>query len=213
MKKEFILSLALLVLSAAGLKAQVTVGANKVPRATLDVVVADPATATTAVGIIAPNLTGVQIQALTDANVYGTDQTGVIVYVTSAVAAPAGKTVNITAAGYYYFDGSVWQPFGGKTSSSTVQGNVTTVSTAAYTVKNTDYLIYTTGPACTITFPASPAFTAADAGKTIVVFNNNADGTSANTVLGVNLGNPANNFGRGLILVWTGTAWAAVSFS
>ena len=37
-------------------------------------------------------------------------QTGAIVYATEAVlAAPAGKTANITTKGYYYFDGVLWQ--------------------------------------------------------------------------------------------------------
>jgi hypothetical protein len=58
-------------------------------------------------GVIAPRLTGDQIHAKDDA--YGSDQTGAIVYATAKVTTASPKTINITAVGYYYFDGSIWQ--------------------------------------------------------------------------------------------------------
>lgn len=71
------------------------------PVATLDVV-AGSTGATTAEGFIAPRLTGDQ---LADKNaLYVAAQNGAIVYVTDAATAPAGKTLNITASGYYYYD-------------------------------------------------------------------------------------------------------------
>jgi uncharacterized protein (TIGR02145 family) len=79
------------------------------PKATLDVT-GTPASTTTADGIIAPRLTGDQLAAK-DA-VYLADQTGAQVYVTAAATTPAGKTVNVTAPGYYYFDGAAWQKVG-----------------------------------------------------------------------------------------------------
>lgn len=78
---------------------------NTTPKATLDVT-GTPATATTADGIIAPRLTGDQLAAKT---AYGADQTAAQVYVTAAATTPAGATVNVTAPGYYYFDGAAWQ--------------------------------------------------------------------------------------------------------
>jgi len=39
---------------------------------------------------------------------YTTDQKGALVYVTLVDVATIPQTVNITAAGYYYFDGAVW---------------------------------------------------------------------------------------------------------
>lgn len=75
------------------------------PATTLDVV-GLPTTATKADGIIAPRLTGDQLRAKN--NVYNAEQTGALVYATAADTAPAGKTVNVTSAGYYYFDGAVW---------------------------------------------------------------------------------------------------------
>lgn len=83
---------------------------NESPKATLDVT-AKTTTPATAEGIIAPRLTGDQIQGK-DAK-YLAEQTGTIVYATSAVTGtPAGKTINITEAGYYYFDGLIWQKHG-----------------------------------------------------------------------------------------------------
>ena len=76
------------------------------PAATLDVVAknADPAVVD---GVIAPRLTGDELQAK-DA-VYLAPQTGALVYATSAVTTPGGtKTANVTSAGYYYFNGAVW---------------------------------------------------------------------------------------------------------
>jgi hypothetical protein len=66
---------------------------------------------TTAEGIIAPNLTRAQ---LIDKDIrYTVLQKGAIVYVTAIDGVKTAKTTKITTAGYYYFDGSVWQPFGG----------------------------------------------------------------------------------------------------
>ena len=105
MKKKHFLMAALIVLSAVGISAQVTVGSIDNPKATLDVVAIPDYME--AEGIIAPRLTGDRIQEK-DA-MYGAEQTGAIVYATAAAGMPEGKTANMTAAGYYYFDGSLWQ--------------------------------------------------------------------------------------------------------
>jgi len=81
---------------------------NESPKATLDVSV-HPTDNTKPEGIIAPRLTGNQIQ--NKDTQYDLPQKGTIVYATAATAAPAGKTINITSEGYYYFDGSIWQKF------------------------------------------------------------------------------------------------------
>lgn len=71
------------------------------PAATFEVV-ASSTGATTAEGFIAPRLTGDQ---LADKNAqYTAAQNGTIVFVTHAATAPAGKTKNLTVAGYYYYD-------------------------------------------------------------------------------------------------------------
>ena len=109
---------------AAGLMsfAQVGVGTTT-PTTTLDVV-GDAATATSLDGITAPRLTGDQLSAKT----YTATETGALVYVTAADTTPTGQTINVTAAGYYYFDGSVWNHWslgagGGGTSIADADGN------------------------------------------------------------------------------------------
>lgn len=80
------------------------------PNATLEVS-GVPTNTSVLDGIIAPKITGDQLKAKT----YTTDQTGALVYVTegASTANQVGQTVNVSGAGYYYFDGSVWQTFKG----------------------------------------------------------------------------------------------------
>lgn len=58
-------------------------------------------------GLVAPRLSGDQIKA-GDAQ-YTSDHKGNIIYATSPVGIPSLKTINITAEGYYFFDGNAWQ--------------------------------------------------------------------------------------------------------
>ncbi|REC79754.1 hypothetical protein DRF60_04960 [Chryseobacterium elymi] len=104
MKKNIILLGALVVSSLA--YSQVGIN-NETPKATLDVSAKTPSTA--AEGIIAPRLSGDDIKGKDGQ--YLADQKGAIVYATSAVGTPSVKTANITAEGYYYFDGTIWQKF------------------------------------------------------------------------------------------------------
>jgi len=114
-----IITLAVLFISLI-IQAQVGIN-NTSPKATLDIT-AKTTGSTTAEGLIAPRLEGVDIKGK-DAK-YDTAQKGAIVYALSAVASPSTKTANITAEGYYYFDGSVWQ----KLSNSSVPAVVITSS-------------------------------------------------------------------------------------
>ncbi|WP_449388969.1 hypothetical protein [Chryseobacterium lineare] len=105
---KHLITTAVLLFSAIAF-AQVGIN-NTSPKATLDI------TAKTngikPEGLIIPQLTGDQIRAATTATptpVYGSNQKGLIIYATVADSAPAGATANITAPGYYYFDGSIWQ--------------------------------------------------------------------------------------------------------
>ena len=102
--------LGMMVLAPMGASAQVTIGSGDLPAATLDVV-ATKTDGSTAEGVIAPRLTLAQLKAA-DAR-YLAAQTGAIVYVTDATGGTTAKTANVTAAGYYYFDGTVWQKMGG----------------------------------------------------------------------------------------------------
>ena len=129
--------MSLLVISGSSLlNAQVTVGSNIPPNVTLDVVAADPSNTTTPEGVIAPRLTGDQIKAKDD--IYGTPQNGAIVYATSAVSGVlAGKTRNINAQGYYYYDApnSVWHAIKPQAL------NITDVKTGSYVIGATDDVV------------------------------------------------------------------------
>ncbi len=106
MKKN--LSAAAALFLSAALYAQVGVN-NTSPKATFDVT-AKTTDGSKPEGLIVPRLTGNQIQSA-DAQ-YGSDQKGAMIYATAAVTSSTSKTVNITAEGYYYFDGSLWQKMG-----------------------------------------------------------------------------------------------------
>lgn len=109
MKKLFTTLMIILSLYSFG-----QVGVNTTdPKATLDVV-ASPSDATKVDGFIAPRLTGAELKSKdalyqpTTPSVAG--QTGAIVYITTplAVTDTSAKTINVTYAGYYYFNGSQW---------------------------------------------------------------------------------------------------------
>lgn len=102
---------AFILLSGFGNAQTGNVGINTTtPQATLDIV-GQPANPNKADGVIAPRLLGDELKAKD--SFYGAVQTGSIVYVTAAAAPTTTKTVNVTAPGYYYFDGAVWQSFKG----------------------------------------------------------------------------------------------------
>ncbi len=96
------------VLSASMIYAQEgRVGINTTePKATLDVT-ASATDLTRTDGFIAPRLTGNQLK--NKDSKYTNEQTGAIVYATEAASPTTAKTINVTEAGYYYFDGTVWQ--------------------------------------------------------------------------------------------------------
>jgi len=81
---------------------------NTSPKATLDIT-AKTTDGSKPEGLIIPQLSGSNIHTATAAGVYGSNQKGLIIYATSADSSPTGATANITAAGYYYFDGTNWQ--------------------------------------------------------------------------------------------------------
>ncbi|NIF04949.1 hypothetical protein F3J23_05795 [Chryseobacterium sp. Tr-659] len=117
MKRTFILACLLAAVCLS--KAQVGINTSS-PAATLDVVAkTSGTTAGTPEGLISPRLTLSDLNLKSSA--YTAAQTGTLVYVTNASnAAPSGKTINITAIGYYYFDGTLWQKMSGNASSDNI---------------------------------------------------------------------------------------------
>lgn len=83
------------------------------PQSTLDV---SADNSTIAAGIIAPRQTRQQL--ITKSTGYTANQKGAIVYVTDISGGISTATTNITEIGYYYFDGSLWQPFSSASSGS-----------------------------------------------------------------------------------------------
>ena len=116
------------------LNAQVTIGSNAAPNATLDVVASDISDATVPEGIITPRLSLTELKAKDAA--YGPNQTGAIVYVTNATGGTTDKTKYILSAPcHYWFDGSVWRALGNPPL------NITPVQPDSYVVTLADDVI------------------------------------------------------------------------
>jgi|GEM_PF-1279911 len=117
MDKKFIKvgAIALMMMSGASLNAQVGIN-NETPQATLDVTAKAPGVSPE--GIISPRVTlnDLNTAAAATPAVYGTAQTGAVVYVNDiAGGSTAMQTEKVTAVGYYYFDGLKWQAMSGGT--------------------------------------------------------------------------------------------------
>jgi hypothetical protein len=110
----------LLLLCSVTIFSQVGVGTTT-PQTTLDIV-GDPTDSSVLDGVIAPRLTGDQLSPKT----YAAAQTAAIVYVTAADSSPSGQTVNVTEAGYYYFDGTEWVVIAPHSNDWKIAGNANT---------------------------------------------------------------------------------------
>lgn len=117
------------------------VGINtETPHATFDVT-GKPDNASQLDGIIAPRITGEQLRLKT----YTPLQTGAIVYVTNAAVSPLdNQVVNVSALGYYYFDGSVWQKMSTSSSAGIVPEPWNEALTTNFATSNTQN-IYQSG--------------------------------------------------------------------
>ncbi len=102
---------------------------------------------------------------------------------------------------------SNWEPksLPGAVSYSGMRGTVTTVTATTYTLQDTDYAVITNNATgVTITMPN---LTAADAGRTVFIFNNNT-AAMANSFGGtIPTGVQTQNQFRAMELMWTGTIW------
>lgn len=177
--------------------------ATSTPAATLDVAAkAATGTGTSVDGIMIPRVTRERAGSMASVPV------STLVYISEvATGAQSGATANVDAAGFYYSDGSVWQKLGGSSAApvyQNIRGGVAIV-TASYTIQPGDYTVITkASSAVTITFPN---LTAADAGRTVWIYNQNSV-TAANSFVNISTGT-VNNGGqfRGFVAIWTGAEW------
>jgi len=154
--KKFLLTTTMLVGFVAIAQAQQgRVGINTTtPAATLDVV-GTPADATRPDALLVPRITRGQLQAK-DA-VYTAAQNGALAFVSSiADGAATGKAINVTAVGFYYYDGTTtntWIAVGG---GAPVTPTSVKSLTSSYTILPTDdVLLFTTTAGVTLNLPAT----------------------------------------------------------
>lgn len=78
------------------------------PNASLDIV-GNPTSVSATDGVIIPKISGNELKAK-DA-LYSSVQTGTLIYVTSAASPTTTKTTEVTAAGFYIFNGTIWKSY------------------------------------------------------------------------------------------------------
>ena len=133
MKKIILLSC--LILSCAHLYAQTGIGTTD-PKSTLDIN-GKPTLTTVTDGLLPPRILRSQ---LINKIGYGTDQTGVIIYVTDLSGTNNAQTINITEIGFYYFDGNVWKKLN-KNLETTYETIIIGTGNQTITVRDADKIV------------------------------------------------------------------------
>lgn len=175
---------------------------NENPSATLDIT-GNPADPAKFDGIIAPRITGTQLRAKN----YTTSQNGAVVFVTQEDTSPAGQTVDVTASGYYYFDGSSGKWI--KLLSAAATQKIKSMSSG--TVSADDYTVLVGG---NITLPSA---TSTNRGKVYQLINDTSGNVTITGTFRINGGNFSNyglnnsDLGRGIVVQSTGSAWVITS--
>ncbi|WP_415328636.1 hypothetical protein [Chryseobacterium sp. MMS23-Vi53] len=227
MKKILLTATMLVGFAAVSQAQQGRVGINTTnPAGTLDIT-ADVSAAGNAKpdALLVPRMTRAQLEAKNAAYANGTaatNQNGALVFVSSiADGTGTGKTVNVTATGFYYYDApaAVWRAMGGGAPAvqryEGTRGSVTILTNSAtYTATASDFFIITKtgGGAMTIELPDPVA----NVGRLIYVANANT-GTGTLTVQNAGgaptalVGSMAQN--RAKAFVSDGTTWVSISFN
>ncbi|MBB6370996.1 hypothetical protein [Chryseobacterium shigense] len=176
MKNYFIITGFLLINSLT--RAQVGINTG-FPQATLDIVSSSAPSIPD--GIIAPRLTGNSLKSK-DA-LYGTNQNGAIVFVTQAASPTTTKTIEVTKAGYFYYDAAAvkWIAF---------QPNTTNIlGSSANTITSTINGVSASAPAVNSVSNTSTANS-----NTLTTTVNGVTGASVNLVKSVSNDVSATNF-------------------
>ncbi|RXM50092.1 MULTISPECIES: hypothetical protein [unclassified Chryseobacterium] len=214
--KKFLLTATMLVAFTALSKAQQgRVGINTTtPAATLDVV-ANAADASRPDALLIPRLTRAELEtkntAYADGNATASSaQNGALVFVTGLGGNGTGKTVNVTAPGFYYYDGTngnnVWKTLGGS-GVAKVPSIRTSATGTDLSANDLDGYVYISTNADLSSIPVS----AATKGRTITLVKVGGpnpltvNGMSANSV------NSLGQNGRGLAFIYDGAAWQSYS--
>lgn len=175
---------------------------NENPSATLDIT-GNPADPAKFDGIIAPRITGTQLRAKN----YTGSQNGAVVFVTQEDTSPAGQTVDVTASGYYYFDGSSGKWI--KLLSAAATQKIKSMYSG--TVAADDYTVLVGG---NITLPSA---TSTNRGKVYQLINDTSGNVTITGTFRINGGNFSNyglnnsDLGRGIVVQSTGSAWVIIS--
>ncbi|OCA69867.1 hypothetical protein BBH99_03510 [Chryseobacterium contaminans] len=214
--KKFLLTATMLVAFTALSKAQQgRVGINtSTPAATLDVV-ANAADTSRPDALLVPRLTRAELEtkntAYADATTTPSAQNGALVFVTGLGGNGTGKTVNVTAPGFYYYDGTagnnVWKALGGGGTVSAPVSVRTSTTGNDFTAADLNGYVFLTGN--TADFTAFPA-NAGNKGKTITVVRTGTQNITINGISSTSV-NSIQVAGRGIAFVSDGTSWQSFS--
>lgn len=144
MKKILLTATLLVGLSAMSNAQDKGVGINTTtPKASLDVATTSDNTMPDAV--LVPRFSLTQLQAKNGA--YAADQNGALVFVNDITGTPGGKTVNITATGFYYYDSVAgeWKTLGGGGTDTSLYLNNGTLGGDRVVTQANHSLTFTTG--------------------------------------------------------------------
>jgi hypothetical protein len=208
MKKFLLTAIMLVGLSALSKAQQGRVGINTTtPAATLDVV-ANTADNARPDALLVPRMTRAQLLAKDAA--YTAAQNGALAFVTTIDGTATPKTTNVTAVGFYYYDGqttNTWITVGG---GGTVTPAVPTVRTSAtgadLSAADLDGYVFLTTNADLSTIPVS----AATKGRSITLVKVGGGTLTVNGASAASVNSMTVN-GRGLGFIYDGTAWQSYS--
>jgi hypothetical protein len=205
--KKFLLTATMLVGFVTVAQAQQgRVGINtQSPAATLDVV-ATTTDNTRPDALLVPRMTRTQLYNKDGA--YLPAQDGALVFVTTIDGTATTKTANVTASGFYYYDGrstNTWIAVGGGTPPATVT-NVTAEQTGSYTATATDdiILLNVNAPGSIITLPT----TGVPVGKKLYISNKGSNAVDISPAPRETSHTQIQPADAGLLIYIGGTSWS-----